>query len=398
MDRTDCPIYTESKKCFKSRKSVFICICGWGVGLFMLAAGLFLSDEMGAVTSFLGIIMGIFLIVLPFVHIKEKKNRLEILLDTLCSLSAEEYSALCNEFSHSTKAGTNSLYIMSHWIFCGDEPFLMPLKELKNFSIRPVYRENGGKVESFELKFHSDGKTFTLNYPANSGIDPQILGTEIQRRLDEAVKEAANAAPLYQSTGYTAAESKSTSFIPMNYERNKCPVLAKCKTEGLFSPMKILQIFILGLFTAGSLYVTVNTESTIYMIGMGLIACVSVIGILWTIFYSLRGYSETKAFLSSLSPEDYGRLVSSFRSADGKSAVMLLDGFLLVPSLPLVCAYKDIDGVNITKLYYNGVKNGHKVEFNVKGKKREATFNNMAEFDPDFFKEELNNKMQMMKG
>ena len=180
-----------------------------------------------------------------------------------------------------------------------------------------------------------------------------------------------------------------------HYDSKTCPILKKCRQEAFFSSMKILEMIVLLLFTAGSIFVAVKTEEMIWRIGAVVMIAVCVFLLFQLNFRKLRGLHETTEYLKSLSYEEYrGLVIQTGLTANFDMPIYLLDGWLFAPSVPLLAKYDEITKVEVITLYYYGTRNGYTVKFQLGGKKREITMNRFAAFEPAAFKEALDTKMQ----
>lgn len=179
-----------------------------------------------------------------------------------------------------------------------------------------------------------------------------------------------------------------------DFDRKNCPILKKCRHEAFFSPMKIMEMALLLLFGAGSLYVAIKTEEIIWRIGAVVMIAVCAAMFFWLNFYKFRGMHETAAYLAALSDTDRSDLVSQIQHTAVIKPVCLLDGWIFAPSVPILARYEEITGAEVVTRYYNGVKNSYTVILQFRGIKREITMNLFVGFDPEVFKTELESKMR----
>ena len=179
-----------------------------------------------------------------------------------------------------------------------------------------------------------------------------------------------------------------------HYDSKTCPILKKCRHEAFFSSMKILEMIVLLLFTAGSIFVAVKTEEMIWRIGAVVMTAVCVFLFFQLNFRKFRGLRETAECLKTMSHEEYRDLViQTGLTANFDMSIYLLNSWLFAPSVPLLIRYEEITRVEIVTLYYYGTRNGYTVKFQFNGKKREITMNRFTAFEPAAFKEALDQKM-----
>lgn len=381
-DLKNCPLI---KQC---RKSLYIhlplIIAGAVLGIVMLAGSLFFVED-DVSTKIMGIAAGLFMLIMCAVLTVQANTKTKTVRNIIAALPENEFAGLNEQFSRASKAGIFPLYIMDEWIFYAGEPFLIRLSELMNFSVTSSADANSG-AQSYLISFDCGGKFYQVNALAGSGIDPDILSAEITRRMHPTAQKA----PAPETSGSVGQMTETFRF-----SKKDCPLLKKCRHQSFTSADSILQWIILAFFAAGSVFVMIYTLEWLWRIAAVVMAVVCIALAVQLIFTRARGLSEMTEYLQTMSDEDYSRLVSQFVQADtANKSFYMMDGWLLVPSGPILAGYGEITNYKCIIQYYNGMINGYKLLLWFRGKKREVTLNRFADFSPEIFESELKRRIQ----